>query len=81
MLLVTYNTGVRGFLVDAGKPSRFIAPLAAGDWEAACRAISEPWKGKHGIALGYKATVKGKPVRGLENRRKHEDTVCRQDLQ
>jgi GH24 family phage-related lysozyme (muramidase) len=85
MLSVAYNVGVSGFLwqLDArGRrvPSRFIQPLATGDWEAACAAIGAPWRGKHGIALGYKATVKGKPVRGLENRRKAEERMCRQDL-
>lgn len=85
MLSVAYNVGVQGFLweLDAqGRrvPSRFIKPLAAKDWAATCRAITAPWQGKHGIALGYKATVKGKPVRGLENRRKAEGALCRQDL-
>lgn len=85
MLSVAYNVGVSGFLweLDAqGRkvPSRFRAPLAAGDWQAACRAITAPWQGKHGVALGFKATVKGKPVRGLENRRKRELAICLQDL-
>lgn len=85
MLSVAYNAGVSGFLweLDAqGRrvPSRFIRPLAEHDWEAACRAITAPWKGKHGIALGFKATVKGRPVRGLENRRKQEGSLCLQDL-
>ena len=85
MLSVAYNVGVSGFLweLDAHRrrvPSRFIEPLAAGDWEAACAAIGAPWRGKHGIALGYKATVRGKPIRGLENRRKAEEALCRQDL-
>lgn len=85
MLSVAYNVGVSGFLweYDAkGRrvPSRFIKPLAGEDWEAACGAITALWQGKHGIALGYKATVKGRPVRGLENRRKAEVALCRQDL-
>lgn len=85
MLSVAYNVGVSGFLweLDAqGRrvPSRFVLPLKQGRWEAACAAITASWKGKHGIALGFKATVKGKPIRGLENRRKAEGALCRQDL-
>lgn len=85
MLSVAYNVGVSGFLweLDArGRrvPSRFLQPLASGDWEAACSEITAVWQGKHGVALGYKATVRGKPIRGLENRRKKEYSLCRQDL-
>lgn len=85
MLSVAYNTGVSGFLweLDASDkrvPSRFIKPLAEGRWEDACALIVAPFKGKHGIAKGYKATVKGKPVRGLENRRAKEYVLCRRDL-
>ena len=72
---IAYHVGLSGW-----KHPRFAQPLAAGDWEAACRAITAPWKGKHGIAKGFKATVQGKPVRGLENRRAEEQKLCLQDL-
>lgn len=82
MLSVAYNVGVRGFLSEGvpSRPSRFLKPLADRNWEAACAAITAPWQGKHGVALGFKATVQGRPVRGLENRRKAEAALCRQDL-
>jgi lysozyme len=81
---LAYNVGANGWQTEYKQgrrvPSRFIAPLKAHDWEAACAAIAAPWQGKHGVALGFKATVQGKPVRGLENRRKAEAALCRQDL-
>lgn len=84
MLSVAYNVGVRGFLYEwngsYNVTSRFVHALAKDDWAGACKAITAPWKGKHGVALGFKATVKGTPVRGLENRRKAEEAMCRQDL-
>ena len=75
MVSVAYNVGVRGWIHPL-----FTVPLADGDWEGACRAITAPWKGKHGIAKGFKATVQGKPVRGLENRRQKEYELCVKDL-
>jgi lysozyme len=84
MLSVAYNVGVRGFLTERYSSgtgsSRMVQALARQDWEGACASITAPWHGKHGIALGFKATVKGKPIRGLENRRKAEGAMCRQDL-
>jgi lysozyme len=75
MASVQYNTQA------PGKPhSLFLAPLARKDWRGACAAITAPWKGKHGIAKGFKATVGGKPVRGLENRRAKEYALCVSDL-
>jgi lysozyme len=61
-------------------PSRFMQPLADGDWSAACAALTAPWQGKHGVSQGFKATVKGKPVRGLENRRGDGRKLCEVDL-
>lgn len=72
---LAYNVGLSGW-----KHPRFTQPLAARDWEAACRAIEAPWQGRYGVAKGYKATVNGRPVKGLENRRAQEAAVCRQDL-
>lgn len=72
---LAYNVGPRGWL-----DPRFLVPLREHRWEDACAAISAPWKGKHGVAKGFKATVAGKPVRGLENRRAQEAELCRQDL-
>lgn len=82
MLLVAYNTGVAGWAWE-GSPrrvSRFRVALDRGDWRGACEAITAPWQGTRGVAKGYKATVQGKPVRGLENRRAKEYAVCVQDL-
>ncbi len=75
MISVAYNVGVTGWIHPL-----FTVPLARGDWQAACAAITAPWNGKHGIAQGFKATVQGMPVRGLENRRKKEYALCMQDL-
>ena len=75
MISVAYNVGVRGWIHPL-----FTVPLAVHDWQGACNAITADWKGKHGIAKGFKATVNGKPVRGLENRRKKEYSLCVQDL-
>ena len=72
---VAYNVGLAGM-----RHPVLQEPIARGDWEAVCAAIEAPWKGKLGVALGFKATVRGKPVRGLENRRKAEAALCRQDL-
>lgn len=75
MVSVQYNTQA------PGKPhALFLAPLARKDWRAACAAITAPWRGKYGVAKGFKATVQGKPVRGLENRRAKEYTLCVTDL-
>ncbi|MNR26580.1 hypothetical protein D3C85_1438040 [compost metagenome] len=75
MLSVAYNVGVAGW-----KHPLFTGPLSVGDWETACAAIVAPWKGRRGVAQGFKATVQGKPVRGLENRRKKEYALCLRDL-
>lgn len=85
MVSVAYNVGVSGWAWERDAkgrrvPSRFRVALAAGDWEGACRAITAPWRGKHGVARGYKATVNGRPARGLENRRVQEEAVCLRDL-
>ncbi len=81
MISVAYNTGVAGFLWEGrNTPSRFLAPLARADWAAACQAIIAPWQGKNGVSRGYKATVKGTPSRGLENRRAQEYPLCMRDL-
>lgn len=75
MLSVAYNVGVAGWRHPA-----FLRPLAREDWSGVCSAITAPWEGRHGLAKGFKATVKGYPVRGLENRRKAEEALCRRDL-
>lgn len=75
MLSIAYHVGVTGW-----KHPVFLKPLAAHDWRGTCTAIVAPWQGKHGIAKGFKATVKGKPHRGLENRRAEEYRECVKDL-
>lgn len=75
MLSVAYHAGVSGW-----RHPVFLKPLAAHDWRATCAAIVAPWQGKHGISKGFKATVKGVPHRGLENRRAEEYKTCVQDL-
>lgn len=84
MLSVAYNTGVGGWAWEkrGGKnvPSRFRESLLKGDWKGTCAAIIAPWQGAKGVAKGYKATVKGAPVRGLENRRAKEYKLCVRDL-
>lgn len=72
---VAYNVGVSGT-----RHTVFTVPLARHDWEAACAAIVAPWQGVRGVAKGFKATVKGKPSRGLENRRWAEYQLCLEDL-
>jgi lysozyme len=71
MLSISYHTGVAGW-----RHPVFLKPLAAHDWRAACAAIVAPWPGKYGIAKGFKATVQGRPHRGLENRRAEEYREC-----
>lgn len=85
MVSIAYNVGVSGWrweLDDQGLPvpSRLQRNLARHDWEATCAAIVAPWKGKHGVSQGFKATVKGKPSRGLQNRRAAEYQLCMEDL-
>ncbi|MNJ09285.1 Lysozyme RrrD [compost metagenome] len=75
MLSVAYNVGVQGWIHPV-----FLKPLANKDWQGTCAAITAPWKGKLGIAKGFKATVQGKPARGLENRRAKEYALCMRDL-
>jgi len=75
MTSAAYNAGVGAF---ARSP---MAPLLrAGQWEAACAALEAPVQTQHGVARGWRATVQGRPVRGLENRRAAEARLCRQDL-
>jgi GH24 family phage-related lysozyme (muramidase) len=75
MVSVQFNTQA------PGKPHKlFLDRLAAKDWQGACQAITAPWRGKLGVSKGFKATVQGKPVRGLENRRYKEYTLCVSDL-
>lgn len=80
MTSVAYNTGVRGWAVEGGRDSRFVVALRNRDWVGACAAITAPWQGKHGVSQGYKATVGGKPHKGLENRRRAEYDFCMGDL-
>ena len=75
MLSVAYNVGVGGW-----RHPVFLAPLARHDWRGVCEAITAPWQGKLGVAKGFKATVKGKPSKGLENRRAKEYALCVRDL-
>lgn len=80
MTSVAYNVGVRGWAVEAGRDSRFVLALRNKDWVAACAAITAPWQGRYGVSQGYKATVGGKPHKGLENRRAAEYNFCMEDL-
>lgn len=82
MLSVAYNTGVAGWMWEGKprRPSRFRVALAQGDWRGACAAITAPWRGKAGVAKGYKATVQGRPSKGLENRRAQEEALCLRDI-
>lgn len=75
MLSIAYHVGVTGW-----KHPVFLRPLAAHDWRGTCAAIVAPWQGKHGIAKGFKATVQGRPHKGLENRRAEEYRQCVKDL-
>lgn len=58
----------------------YMAHLRAGRWAAACDALEAPWKGKYGIAKGYKATIGGYPSKGLGNRRHDDAALCRSGL-
>lgn len=75
MTSVSYNVGINGFL-----KSPMVDPLVRKDWQGACNAITAPWTTSKGTAYGYRATVKLKPHKGLENRRQKEYTVCVRDL-
>lgn len=75
MTSVAYNVGITGWIHP-----RFTRPLSVGDWRGACEAIRAPWQGKYGVAKGFKATVGGKPSKGLENRRAKEYAECVKDL-
>lgn len=68
---VTYNVGIGGYNSSPMRPLFIL-----GDYRKACEAIIAPWKGKHGVAKGYRATVNGKPHKGLENRRQLEYNEC-----
>lgn len=66
-------------------PDRYVeAPympaLRAGNWKLACDLIAAPWKGKYGVAPGYKATIGGYPSKGLGNRRASDAELCRSGL-
>ena len=84
MTSLAYNVGMYGWQWElrGGKrvPSRFMPYIQRADWEGLCAAIEAPWVGRHGVAKGFKATVQGRPVRGLENRRAGEAKLCRRDL-
>lgn len=81
MISVAYNVGVGGWKWSRrGVPSPFVGHLAARDWQGSCEAIIAPWTGRYGVAQGYKATVNGKPIRGLENRRWKEYRLCMRDV-
>lgn len=71
MASVSYNVGQQGFLVSPMRPL-----LEQGRYQEACAAITAPWKTSKGVAMGYRATVNLKPVKGLENRRKKEFELC-----
>lgn len=58
----------------------YMADLRAGRWKAACDKLEAPWKGKYGIARGYKATIGGYPSKGLGNRRASDARLCRSGL-
>lgn len=75
MLSIAYHVGVTGW-----KHPVFLKPLAARDWRGACNAIVAQWQGKHGVSKGFKATVRGVPHKGLENRRAEEYRLCVKDL-
>lgn len=81
---VTYNVGIRGFLYEQRNgvtvPSRLVQHLRARDWEGFCTAVGAPFEARHGVAQGYKATVQGRPHRGLANRRAQEVQACRRGL-
>lgn len=68
---VAYNVGAAGY-----KASPMRQHLIAGDYLAACTAITAPWVTSKGTALGYRATVNLVPNRGLENRRQKEYSLC-----
>jgi len=75
MVSVQFNTQ------GPGAPHKlFQDRLSIKDWQGVCNAITAPWQGKYGISKGFKATVQGKPVRGLENRRAKEYDLCVQDI-
>lgn len=75
MTSVAYNVGVGAF-----SRSPMVEHLRLGRWEAACAAISAPVQTPYGVAKGFRATVRGRPVRGLENRRAQEAALCYRDL-
>lgn len=58
----------------------YIVYLRAGLWKEACDALEAPWKGKYGMAPGYKATIGGYPSKGLGNRRAKDANLCRSGL-
>lgn len=58
----------------------YMQHLRARNWKAACDAIEAPWKGKYGMAPGYKATIGGYPSKGLGNRRASDAALCRSGL-
>lgn len=75
MTSATYNAGSGAF-----SKSPMLPHLREGRWEAACAALAAPVQTKYGVAQGWRATVKGRPSRGLGNRRAAEAGLCRQDL-
>lgn len=69
---VTYNVGIGGYNRSPMRPL-----FVQGKYKEACDAIVAV---QPSGAKGYRATVKGKPHKGLENRRKLEYQECVRDL-
>lgn len=75
------KTGWRGSqFTNSYVEAPYMADLRAGRWKAACDKLEAPWKGKYGIARGYKATIGGYPSKGLGNRRASDAKLCRSGL-
>lgn len=75
------KTGWRGSSFKSGYvEAPYMKHLRSGNWAAACDALEAPWKTKYGYARGYKATIKGKPSKGLGNRRAADAKLCRSGL-
>lgn len=72
LISFTYNVGDGGFLAsDARK--RF----NRGDHQGGCNALATRYTDAHGVCRGYGCGwAKGKMVRGLQNRRLDERSLC-----
>ena len=66
-----YNAGVNRW-----RKSQMPVLARKGLWKAACDVLIQP----RGVSRAWVATVNGKPVRGLENRRRAEHALCLEDL-